>query len=123
VECPDCRADVPVGVRFCPSCGAGLPVVCPHCASPLPPRGGFCPACGALVVEEPAGWEGPAGWPGGGDEAIPSAPQPAGGLGPLPLTLGGLLLTPGADLVLGEPPLAAAGDPPAGEPTQTDAVR
>ena len=117
MECPDCSADVPAGARFCPSCGAGLPVVCQHCDSPLPPGGRFCPACGALVVEALAGSDGPPRWPGGEGGATATPPQPAAGLEPLPLTIGGLLPTPGADLALGDPPAAETGDPPAGEPT------
>lgn len=119
MQCPVCRADLLEGARFCPNCGAPLPVICPDCGSPLPPGGRFCPACGARVVETPAGEEStlrpPAGEVNGrGEVASPPQPAPTPGLPPLPLAFLGSMLLPGADLVIGEPP-AEPEQPPEGE--------
>lgn len=58
VVCPKCNAQVPVGTRFCPSCGnpmappaaasAGTP--CPKCGQPVPAGVKFCPNCGASMA-------------------------------------------------------------------------
>ena len=119
MQCPVCRADLLEGARFCPNCGAPLPVICPDCGSPLPAGGRFCPACGARVVEASAEAEAP-GPPTGGDavtgggEATSSPPAPAAGLPPLPLAFLGGMLLPGADLIVGGPPVEQE-QPPEGE--------
>ncbi|MDR1920453.1 MAG: SPFH domain-containing protein [Candidatus Adiutrix sp.] len=49
--CPQCRAAVPAGKRFCPDCGqalgsAGPGVKCDKCGAELKPGVKFCPDCG-----------------------------------------------------------------------------
>ncbi len=56
--CPKCGSLVPVGVRFCPSCGnpvgAAAPaaggVACPKCGTVAAPGAKFCPNCGGPMA-------------------------------------------------------------------------
>ena len=45
-KCIYCRADVPIGAKFCPSCGRETAAVCRYCGAEIPPGGKFCPSCG-----------------------------------------------------------------------------
>jgi hypothetical protein len=44
--CPSCNSTVRPEAKFCPSCGARIPVVCSRCNAPLSPQAKFCPNCG-----------------------------------------------------------------------------
>ncbi|HEY3120514.1 MAG TPA: SPFH domain-containing protein [Vicinamibacteria bacterium] len=47
VPCAKCKASVPAGAKFCPSCGASLsPAACPKCNASVPAGAKFCPSCG-----------------------------------------------------------------------------
>ncbi|MCI4350845.1 MAG: SPFH domain-containing protein [Thermoplasmata archaeon] len=58
VPCPKCQTMVPVGVRFCPSCGnsmqaappAAATTSCPKCNAAVPVGTKFCPNCGASMA-------------------------------------------------------------------------
>jgi membrane protease subunit (stomatin/prohibitin family) len=81
VRCPNCKADVPFGSKFCPTCGYNLSATasCPQCQATIPADSKFCPNCGhqmggvapaaepAPAEAAPAGSEG-AGEGAGGDE-------------------------------------------------------
>ena len=46
--CGSCRAAVPAGARFCPSCGAKVAgAFCGACGATVPAGARFCPGCGA----------------------------------------------------------------------------
>ncbi len=53
--CPKCQTPVPVGGKFCGSCGAVMaaPAVCAKCQTPLPPGARFCGNCGQAVAAGP----------------------------------------------------------------------
>ena len=46
--CPACKAAVPAGAKFCPSCGQKLggAAFCPECGAKIPAGSKFCPECG-----------------------------------------------------------------------------
>jgi len=45
--CPKCQSAVPVGSKFCNSCGASMAAAaCPKCNTPVPPGAKFCGNCG-----------------------------------------------------------------------------
>ena len=46
--CPACKAAVPAGAEFCPSCGQKLggAAFCPECGAKIPAGSKFCPECG-----------------------------------------------------------------------------
>ncbi len=46
MQCPSCHTEVPVGKKFCTSCGAALAQRCPACDSENPPASKFCGDCG-----------------------------------------------------------------------------
>src|SRR5690349_15911028 len=46
MECPSCKAEIPVGNRFCEECGAPVPTGCPSCGAPIRPGAKFCGNCG-----------------------------------------------------------------------------
>jgi membrane protease subunit (stomatin/prohibitin family) len=47
VACAKCKASVPAGAKFCPSCGASMsPAACPKCNASVPAGAKFCPSCG-----------------------------------------------------------------------------
>ena len=61
MQCPACKAEVPVGSKFCGQCGTALPVACPACSHPNPVTAKFCSTCGASLS------------PGARQSATPSA--------------------------------------------------
>jgi predicted amidophosphoribosyltransferase len=53
--CPECKADIPVKAKFCPSCGHQLLIFtqCASCGKNLTPGAKFCPRCGHAVEKKP----------------------------------------------------------------------
>ncbi len=53
--CPECKADIPVNAKFCPSCGHQLLIFtqCTSCGKNLTPDAKFCPRCGHAVEKKP----------------------------------------------------------------------
>ena len=49
--CPACKAAVPAGAKFCPSCGQKLggAAFCPECGAKIPAGSKFCPECGQKI--------------------------------------------------------------------------
>lgn len=49
--CPNCKANVPSGSKFCPECGEKMPTkkFCPECGAKIEGKGKFCPECGAKL--------------------------------------------------------------------------
>ena len=49
--CPVCKASVPAGAKFCPSCGQKLggAAFCPECGAKIPAGSKFCPECGQKI--------------------------------------------------------------------------
>ena len=49
--CPACKAAVPSGAKFCPSCGQKLggAAFCPECGAKIPAGSKFCPECGQKI--------------------------------------------------------------------------
>src|SRR4029450_7848421 len=46
VVCANCNAENRAGRRFCPQCGAALPIICPTCGFANEPGEKFCGGCG-----------------------------------------------------------------------------
>ncbi len=53
-SCPQCRAPLPPGAKFCAGCGTQLGHVklCPQCRTELPPGAKFCLECGLDLVSQ-----------------------------------------------------------------------
>jgi membrane protease subunit (stomatin/prohibitin family) len=51
VTCAKCQAQIPAGSKFCPNCGAAVPVggTCPNCHAATEPGAKFCPSCGTKL--------------------------------------------------------------------------
>jgi len=50
--CPNCKATVAAGAKFCPECGAALTGgTCAKCGAELPLNAKFCPECGQQASE------------------------------------------------------------------------
>lgn len=54
MECPNCRADVGEGRRFCTECGTPFAAGCLSCGSLNPAGAKFCGECGARLGPDPA---------------------------------------------------------------------
>ena len=52
--CPECKTDIPVNAKFCPSCGHQLLIFtqCAGCGKNLAPGAKFCPRCGHAVEKK-----------------------------------------------------------------------
>lgn len=50
--CPQCKAKLPDGAKYCSECGAQLPspLICTSCRTTLPASSRFCHQCGASVT-------------------------------------------------------------------------
>jgi membrane protease subunit (stomatin/prohibitin family) len=49
--CPNCKATIPAGSKFCPECGTNLQsVTCPKCQTQNAPGAKFCTNCGEKLV-------------------------------------------------------------------------
>ena len=46
MQCPNCKADIPEGSKFCLECGTALLGCCPSCGSANPASAKFCLECG-----------------------------------------------------------------------------
>src|SRR3981189_1988448 len=46
MQCPNCKADIPEGSKFCLECGAALLGRCPSCGNANPASAKFCLECG-----------------------------------------------------------------------------
>src|SRR5438552_17156935 len=46
MQCPNCKADIPEGSKFCLECGTGLLGCCPSCGNANPASAKFCLECG-----------------------------------------------------------------------------
>ena len=44
--CPNCKAQLPAGSKFCNQCGAKLGAKCPSCGADVKPGSAFCSKCG-----------------------------------------------------------------------------
>lgn len=44
--CPNCRTQIPMGVKFCNRCGAQMNNQCPECGADIAPDSMFCSSCG-----------------------------------------------------------------------------
>jgi class 3 adenylate cyclase/predicted ATPase len=49
VQCPSCKANVPVDSKFCGHCGASLASACPSCGHRNPAQHKFCSECGVSL--------------------------------------------------------------------------
>ncbi|HEV3123128.1 MAG TPA: adenylate/guanylate cyclase domain-containing protein [Candidatus Dormibacteraeota bacterium] len=55
MNCPGCRAEIPNGAKFCPSCGLRVSRTCPNCGAVPAAEHRFCLECGASLDDaEPA---------------------------------------------------------------------
>ena len=52
IVCPECKAQIAAGSKFCNQCGAKLESKCPSCGADIPYNSQFCGACGAKIVRE-----------------------------------------------------------------------
>ena len=52
IECPQCKAKLPEGTKFCSGCGAKitLPINCPKCNQVLNGDEKFCSGCGTKII-------------------------------------------------------------------------
>jgi class 3 adenylate cyclase len=48
--CPNCKAEIPDGSKFCVQCGALLPLACPSCGHGNRPLATFCASCGTALT-------------------------------------------------------------------------
>src|SRR5450432_2935211 len=46
MQCPNCKADIPEGSKFCLECGTALLGCCPSCGNANPASAKFCLECG-----------------------------------------------------------------------------
>lgn len=46
VSCPNCKAQIPEGSKFCNNCGAKLNNKCPNCGASVAQNSSFCSECG-----------------------------------------------------------------------------
>ncbi len=46
IVCPNCKAKISLGNKFCPECGEKIIVNCPKCGKNVTPGTKFCPECG-----------------------------------------------------------------------------
>ena len=53
MNCPNCKADIEDGSKFCPQCGLKLPAYCPKCGRQVEEDERFCIECGEML-EAPA---------------------------------------------------------------------
>lgn len=44
--CPECKAQIAAGSKFCNQCGAKLESKCPNCGADVAPGSAFCSECG-----------------------------------------------------------------------------
>jgi membrane protease subunit (stomatin/prohibitin family) len=51
ISCPKCKAQVPAGTKFCPECGTSMQATCPKCNAAVPSGTKFCPSCGEKLGE------------------------------------------------------------------------
>lgn len=51
VACPNCQAQIPADVKFCPECGKAVPHTgaCPNCHAQVAAGTKFCPECGTKL--------------------------------------------------------------------------
>lgn len=50
MQCPSCKAIVPVESKFCGQCGTALPSFCPSCGHANPAQNKYCSECGAFLT-------------------------------------------------------------------------
>ena len=50
MECPNCKADLPGGSKYCGNCGTALRRACPSCGHAMPAGNRFCSECGTSLV-------------------------------------------------------------------------
>src|SRR5258705_12847201 len=74
MQCPNCKADIPEGSKFCLECGTALLGCCPSCGNANPASAKFCLECGHKL---PAVGVDTAGRPAT-DTATPQTSQVAG---------------------------------------------
>ena len=55
MQCPDCKARVPDGAKFCDQCGHALARLCPDCGAAIAPTANFCAECGSKLVGQKLG--------------------------------------------------------------------
>ena len=49
--CPNCKATIPAGSKFCPECGTNLQAItCPKCQTQNAPGSKFCTNCGEKLA-------------------------------------------------------------------------
>lgn len=46
IVCPECKAQISAGSKFCNQCGAKLESKCPSCGADIAPGSAFCSECG-----------------------------------------------------------------------------
>ena len=46
IVCPECKAQIAAGSKFCNQCGAKLESKCPSCGADIAPGSAFCSECG-----------------------------------------------------------------------------
>src|SRR5690349_23450317 len=49
MQCPRCRHENPLGMKFCGECAAPLSATCPSCGAANPPEHKFCGQCAASL--------------------------------------------------------------------------
>ena len=51
MKCPNCKADIEDGSKFCPQCGLKLPAYCPKCGRQVEEDERFCIECGTMLED------------------------------------------------------------------------